>query len=407
MGVVQTEPPLTVVTSRTAADKIPALHWPPPCSLYVHIPFCPYKCTYCDFVTHVGSHKLVQPYIDAVCREIDQLEHWAGVRELRTVFLGGGTPGMLSPAQIHQILASADRSLGIVDGGEISLEANPDAVDGAKLAGFRAAGVNRLSFGVQSFDRDELKVLGRGHSPEQVSEVMALARGAGFDNISLDLIYGSPGQTRDSWRRTLDSAMNLQPDHVSMYSLIVEPGTAFGRLKKLGRLRVPDDDKVADMYDMGCEVMRDHRFVHYEVANWSHPGRDCRHNLAYWHNEQFFAVGVGAHDYLVPYRSARLRTVRHYIEAVRRGDSVIERREHVGPEDERFETAIMGLRLLQEGLSRRAYRARFAEDFDHRYGSVVRELVDLGFVDDDGDAVRLRESMVVLANEAWERFLPA
>jgi oxygen-independent coproporphyrinogen-3 oxidase len=354
----------------------------------------------------VGSRKLVQPYVDAVCREIRQQTMSFGRAELTSIYVGGGTPSMLSAGQVAQILDTAAWAFGLRPGPEITLEANPDTLDGAKLQGFRAAGVTRISLGVQSFDHAELSVLGRGHSPRTVVEVARQARSAGFDNLGLDLIYGVPGQTARSWKETLGRAMDVGAEHLSMYSLIVEPGTEYARRHKKGSLPLPEDDLIADMYHLACEVMREHGYCHYEVANWARPGRECRHNLGYWRNEQFFAAGVGAHDYFRPYRSVRIRGVRPYVEAAARGGEVIERREHVGPALERFETVVMGLRLLREGLSRDAYRRRFEERLDSRYGAQIGELVALGLLEDDGESIRLPESMVPLANEAWERFLP-
>lgn len=347
----------------------------------------------------------MEPYVDALCSEVDLIAARAEL-ELQTVYFGGGTPSMLSPLQVEAILQRVDQGAGIASGAEISLEANPDAVDIAKLRGFRAAGVNRLSFGVQSLQSRELRRLGRSHGVEDAAHSLGLARQAGFLNLSLDLIYGTPEQTRRSWRSTLQSAISLEPDHLSAYSLIVEPGTRFHRLDALGRLDLPEDDAVADMYHQACRLLADAGYIHYEVANWARPGYGSRHNLAYWHDEQFFAAGVGAYDYLRPYRSLRIRGAKKYIEAQTRGHDVISSRDQVTPMDERFETAIMRLRLLQEGLSRDLFLERFGETIESRYGDVLTELSALGFTEDDGRRIRLREDKIPLANEAWQRFLP-
>jgi oxygen-independent coproporphyrinogen-3 oxidase len=380
--------------------------WRPPVSLYLHIPFCPYKCPYCDFATYVGGPHLVEPYVSALRQEIRATVEAHPGHSLDTVFFGGGTPSMLSPDSIKEILAEVECGFGIAAGAEISLEANPDAVDAAKLEGLRSAGVNRISLGVQSMDSDELKALGRGHSPEDVTSTMHAVRKTGFENLSLDLIYGTPGQTLLSWEHTLTGVLAEEPDHVSCYSLIVEPGTRFSRLRSDGRLPLPEDDTVADMYDMACSRLREAGFVHYEVANWARPGREARHNLAYWHDEEFFAAGVGAYDYLRPYRSVRVRGTKKYIEAIQAGGNAIAQRDLVAPADEKFETAVMRLRLLREGLDRKVYRKRFGEELDASYAEALRELNEMGFLDEDSRAIRLRESMVPLANEAWEKFLP-
>jgi len=380
--------------------------WSPPSSLYLHIPFCPYKCPYCDFATHVGKPGLVQPYVDALCLELDRMARdYAGYR-LETVFLGGGTPGMLLPAQVEQILVAVERSFGIEKGAEISIETNPDTIDPERMAGFKTAGINRISIGVQSLDRDELKLLGRGHSPDAVADSVGAARAAGFENLSLDLIYGVQLQTMTSWLATLRGAIALEPDHFSLYSLIVEPKTPYFRLNATGQLQLPEDDLVADMYLAACDVLAQADFVHYEVANWARPGFESRHNRTYWRNEQFLAAGVGAYDYLRPYRSVRVRSSKRYIDRMTAGQSVIAQRDLATPEIERFETAVMGLRLLGEGLVRERFNRRFAEGLDAVYGPTIRDLEDVGFLWDDGQTVRLLEDKVPLANEAWERFLP-
>lgn len=390
-----------------ASHSTPKQKLAPPRSVYIHIPFCPYKCPYCDFVTHVGSYRLVEPYVQALIREISQLDPEGTGPSLETIYFGGGTPSILKPMQVEAILGALDRRLGLESTAEISLEANPDAVDLEKLRGFRAAGVNRLSFGVQSFQPTELRALGRRHTHDEVRQSFSAARDAGFENLSIDLIYGVQHQTLASWRETLREAVALSPDHLSMYSLIVEPGTTYGRLYDARRLVLPDDDIVADMYDLACDQMRDHGFDHYEVANWSRAGAECLHNLTYWRNQQFYALGVGAHDYLKPFRSVRVHSVRRYIDILQAGSSPIQEREFVGPEDERFETVVMGLRLLREGQCRRAYELRFGEPLEHQYDKVVDELKALGLIEDDGCCLLIPEMKVPLANEIWERFLPS
>lgn len=381
--------------------------WAPPSTLYLHIPFCPYKCPYCDFVTYVGSRSMIEPYIAALCREIEAVGARALRPHLRTVYFGGGTPGLLTPQQIGRVLQEVDASFSIDATAEISLEANPGEVDAAKLGGFRSAGVTRLSLGAQSLHDRELRALGRGHGAAQVETTLMMARYAGFESVSLDLIYGIPKQTLGSWESTLKRVVDLAPDHVSLYSLIVEPGTVFKRLETRGDLALPPDDEVADMYDVACGVLNDAGYAHYEVANWAQPGHQCVHNLGYWHDDEFLAAGVGAYDYLRPYRSARVRSTKRYVEAMERGEDGIVRRDHVGPLDERFEMVSLGLRLLGEGVAREDYTARFGESIDSRYGDVLVELKNQGFLEDDGRVIRLREKMVVLANEAWERFLPS
>ena len=380
--------------------------WALPRSLYVHVPFCPYKCPYCDFVTQIGSEGLIQPYVDAVCTEIERVAGKAGATDLLTVYIGGGTPSLLSAGQVAAILDSASRHFGIESLAEISIEANPGTVTADKLAGYRSAGVNRLSVGAQSMLQSELEALGREHTPFDVVEAVRLAREARFDNVSLDLMYGGPGGSIVAWQETLEHVVDLAPEHLSLYSLIIEPGTKFIRLYERNQLSLPPDDDVADMYDVACEKLADGGFEHYEVANWSRPGKQAVHNLAYWHDEEFFAAGVGAHGYLRPFRYFHVRSTRNYIQAVNAGEDAIGGRDHVGPLDERFETVVMRLRLLQEGVDACDYQERFGESLEERYGETIEELITLGFLTWDGSALKLREAKVPLANEAWVRFLP-
>jgi oxygen-independent coproporphyrinogen-3 oxidase len=380
--------------------------WPRPASLYLHIPFCPSKCPYCDFVSYVGGTALIEPYVAALCAEITRVGQQYATGPLNTVYLGGGTPSLLTPAQIDRILCAVDQAFGIAANAELSMEANPGTVDVANLAEYRSAGLNRISFGGQSMDDAELKRLGRQHSAIQVYEAFQAARAAGFDNVNLDFMYGTPGQTLASWQRTLEIACALAPEHLSLYPLTIEPHTEFARHYDRGLLGLPSDEEVVTMYYLACALLREHGYEHYEVANWSRPGRQCRHNLTYWRNEEFFAAGVGAHGYLRPVRFAHVRGTKRYIELILAGEEAIASREHVGLLDERFESVVMPLRLLREGFDTRIYRARFNERFEDRYGEVLTELEPYGFFEQEGPIIRLREEMVPVANEAWEHFLP-
>ncbi len=379
--------------------------WAAPGSLYLHVPFCPYKCAYCDFVTHVGSSGLIEPYVSALRLEIEHIAP-ANPAPLDTIYFGGGTPSMLLPEQVEDILRTVEQSFGIASGAEISIEANPGTIDEAKLVGFLEAGINRISIGVQSMRAQELEALGRGHSTTQSIEAVEDARAAGFTNLNLDLIYGSTGQTLESWQSTIETVLDLKPDHLSLYSLIVEPKTRFWRAEQAGELSLPADDDVVDMYHLACRSLSAAGFEHYEVANWAMPGLQARHNRAYWLDEEFYAAGVGAYDYLRPYRSFHVRSTKRYIDHINRGLSAIAGRDKVGEEDEQFETAVMRLRLLHEGLDAQIFESRFGRSIDEIYGPVIEEIESLGFVERRDGVIRLREEMVPLANEAWRRFLP-
>jgi oxygen-independent coproporphyrinogen-3 oxidase len=378
--------------------------WPVPASIYLHVPFCPYKCFYCDFVTYVNGERLIPRYVTALEEEIRRLVE--GKPRLETIYIGGGTPAMLSPTQIHGIIEAVNTAFTVHGRAEISIEANPGEIGRDSLSDLRFAGVNRVSFGAQSMSDRELVGLGRGHRAADVARAVTDARAAGLDSVALDLIYGIPEQTLESWRETLNRVVNIGPDQVSLYTLIVEPRTRFHRLSVLGQLGLPDDDSIADMYELACDVLGAAGYLHEEVATWATAGAFCRHNLNYWHNHEFWAAGVGAYDYLRPYRSTRGRQTNRYVERIESGLDPIARRDLVDEFDERFETVVMGLRLLREGLTRERYEQRFGESLNSRFGLIIQELVSMNLLADDGNAIRIPEDKVMIANEIWERFLP-
>jgi oxygen-independent coproporphyrinogen-3 oxidase len=374
--------------------------------LYTHIPFCPKKCSYCAFVTHVGSLKLMEPYLRAVVGEAEQVAgRHAGIQPLDTVYFGGGTPSLMSPDQVAGVLTSFDRLFGLSGDCEISLEAHPSTVDEMRLRGFREAGINRISFGGESLDAQELIALGRAHSAGHVRAVVELARRAGFSNVNLDLMYGLPGQTLDSWKRTLKGMLEIGPDHVSLYPLSIEPKTVFARRWRERTLELPPDEAVAEMYHLASQVLAGGPYVHYEVSNWSRAGYECRHNLACWRNKEFYGLGVGAHGYLKPYRTENVRQTKRYIATVARGQSPVAHRELVDRNGELAETVMLGLRLLQEGVDVGAVSQRFGRDAGTRIRATARDLEALQLVHSENGHIRLQEAAVPMGNEIWQRFL--
>ena len=291
-----------------------------PEGLYVHIPFCATKCPYCDFNTYAGIETMMAPYLAALRSEI---ELWGEVLDgprLETVFFGGGTPSYLPPGSLDMLLDAIRGAFGLADDAEVTAEANPDDLDEGKLASLLEAGVNRLSIGVQSLDDGLLRVLGRRHSAREAIDAFRAARGAGFDNVSIDLMYGLPDQTLEQWGATLDTALDLRPSHISMYCLTLEEGTPMERDAAAGRIPVPDGDLAADMY-VAAEVQTAGAGLrHYEISNWAIPGRESRHNLLYWRNRPFLGVGPGAHSYLDGHRFHNIRSPREYIRKLTPGE---------------------------------------------------------------------------------------
>ncbi len=360
-------------------------------ALYVHIPFCRRRCRYCSFVSYAGREADIPAYVNALKREI---EHCAGGERVGTVYFGGGTPSLLSPARLGDVLDTIRSRFSVSPAAEISLEANPGTVDGDYLSAIRQLGVNRLSLGVQSFRDDELKLLGRIHTAAEAEEALSLARTSGFDNVNLDLIYGLPGQSLEDWRNTLEKAMALSPEHLSLYALTLEPGAPMWRDVEDGRLPAIDPDLSADQYELAEDMLAAHGYRHYEISNWAKPGRECRHNLVYWRNGAYLGVGAAAHSCLEGHRFANTSSLDDYLSATLPPRALDEA---IGPGLRLAESAILGLRL-DSGIA--------ASGIKERYRETVGEMTELGLLERSGDNLRLTRRGRLLSNEVFWRFLP-
>ncbi len=377
-----------------------------PVGIYIHIPFCRHICPYCDFNTFRGLDSLIPRYVDALVRDIT---NQVANTPAQTIYLGGGTPSLLEPQQVDRILTACRESFALDLPAEITLEANPNGVDEAWFAAVRAAGVNRLSIGAQTFDRRGLRVLGRQHEASDVMAAVGAARSAGFDNISLDLIFGWPGQTLGNWRHDLETILSFPgspPEHCSLYSLIVEPGTPMADAVTRGVLTVIDDDDAADLYETAMDTLERAGWTHYEIANWARePQFASRHNLVYWRNGAYAAFGAGAHG-----RIGNKRFMNHlkpltYIEAIESGVSPHSNRELLSPELQTGETMMLGLRLLEEGVTAPAFEIRHGIALIDRFGEQISELTGFGLLDWDGNRLRLTQRGTLLANDVCARFL--
>ena len=285
--------------------------------VYIHIPFCAHRCDYCDFATWTDRAHLIDEYVDACVTDLNQ-RHTAGLLpEANTVFFGGGTPSLLDSPAIQKIIDV----IPIANDAEVTVECNPDSVDASKLAAYARAGVNRLSFGVQSMVPDVLGALGRTHDPDNVERSVAWARDAGITAINLDLIYGTSCESIDDWKYTIDATLALRPDHISAYALTVEPGTPLGKAVADGLQTGTDDDAQADMYLLADDLLTGAGLDWYEISNWSEPGAECRHNLGYWNGSDYLAIGCAAHGYTQGRRWWNVRTPERYIEAIQNGTS--------------------------------------------------------------------------------------
>ncbi|MDH3604773.1 MAG: radical SAM family heme chaperone HemW, partial [Candidatus Tectomicrobia bacterium] len=289
--------------------------------LYVHVPFCPQHCPYCAFAVVTGHRDLYERYVEAVCGEMRQWRERMPIGSLQTVFIGGGTPSMLAPAQVQQLLDSAASVFGLEAQAEITLEANPGTVDAAKFVAIRQAGVNRLSLGVQAFHDADLKNLGRLHSAAEAEQAIEAARQAGFAALSIDLIFSIPGSSRERWRQTLQRAIDYQPEHISTYSLTIEEGTRFAQRYHRGRLQPVSEDDDAWAYAWSMEQLEVVGFEHYEVSNFARPGCRSLHNWGYWHGAPYVGVGLSAHSFTGATRSWNTPDIRTYLDAVEHGHS--------------------------------------------------------------------------------------
>jgi putative oxygen-independent coproporphyrinogen III oxidase len=315
--------------------------------LYVHVPFCLTRCGYCDFNAYAGLGHLAPRYGEALEAEAGLwAEEWRG-ECFGSVFLGGGTPTTLDQADLARLLAALRRWFDVEPWAEVTIEANPDTVDAAKLAALLEAGYTRLSIGAQSFDQRVLDALERVHRPASVRRAFAAARAAGHTNVNLDLIYGANRETVASWRRTLEETIALGPEHVSAYALTIEPATPLGRKVQAGLVPGPEPDLQADMFDLACELLAEAGYGHYEVSNWALSGFECRHNLGYWRKQPYLGLGAGAHSYRNGCRWWNVRPPSEYLDAVEHRLRPVGGEERLTQQDERLEDVFLKLRILE------------------------------------------------------------
>lgn len=347
---------------------------------------------------------MLEPYLTALVLEAERVVE-PGQAPLQTIYFGGGTPSMLSPEQLGRLLTRFREIFAIAPDAEITLEAHPDTVDKAKLAGFREAGATRVSFGGESLRPNELRSLGRTHARGRVLEVLAEARAAGFADINVDLMYGVPHQTLPSWDATLSDVLAASPQHLSLYPLSIEPRTVFARLRDRNQLELPADGAIVDMYSLASRRLSEAGYDHYEIANWAWPGHQSRHNLAYWRNDDFHAIGVGAHGYLRPVRFENATQTGRYIETVLAGGNPRRVEIHTDAALECNETIMLGMRLLLEGLDTQRIRDRYGVNMLERFADDIAALTAAHLIRVERSRLYLTEAAVPVANEIWSRFI--
>lgn len=421
----------------------------PDTSLYFHIPFCTHRCAYCDFNTYAGQEEMIPAYVDALCKEVEFVGRGLqGIRErgegrIHTIFFGGGTPSLLSPKQFASIFQSIRDNFTLTHDAEITIEANPGTVSYATLLDLRQIGINRISYGVQSANTEELRMLERIHTFLDVIEAVSNSRKAGFGNLNLDLIYGLPQQTLSTWQTTVKRILDLHPEHISAYALTLEHGTPFGRWSSKGILPLPDPDLAADMYEWLSEILESNGYTQYEISNWakhvegqkfkvasepstlnmqpSTPQFACKHNLQYWRGLPYLAFGAGAHGYANGYRYSNALRIKTYIDRMTNSElpitnipfllspgTVNHHKQSI--KDDMSEFMMTGLRLTQEGVSEDEFQARFGQSMRDVFGKQIDELLKLGLIEtfvgmDSCPSLRLSKHGRLLGNQVFMRFV--
>lgn len=394
---------------------------PPIISLYIHIPFCRHRCAYCDFNTYAGQENLIPAYIQAVIAEIEQVARLQTYPfEIGSIFFGGGTPTYIPVKGLQDILNTCRRVFDVLKECEISIEANPGTVSKGSLCELRQSGFNRLSLGMQSANINELRLLEREHDPFSVIQAVEWARLAGFDNLNLDLIFGIPGQTMTTWQQSLQLALGLKPEHLSLYALTIEHGTPFKKWLERGLIDPPDDDLAADQYEYACQVLDEANYEHYEISNWAlkRGGHSltCRHNLQYWRYLPYIGIGAGAHGFLQNHRTVNVRGIKAYITRVMSevempppASSAAEQVVELDLWTRMQERMMVGLRLLDEGVDEHSFNQQFGFKMEEVFGNQITRLMGLGLLEwsekRNSRHLRLTRQAWLLSNRVFREFI--
>ncbi len=394
-------------------------------SLYIHIPFCVHRCGYCDFNTYAGLQGLIPKYAQSISTEISYLANSLPEQvSLSTVYFGGGTPSLLQPQAVKLILSTIKDSFSISPLPEITFEANPGTVSQAYFQELRDLGVNRLSLGMQSAHSHELALLERQHSFDDVVNAVTWAQQAGLSNINLDLIYGLPGQSLGDWQASLEAALSFQPEHLSLYALALEQGTPLQHKVASRNLPEPDPDLAADMYEYASNKLSLVGFTQYEISNWARAGQGgelyaCQHNLQYWRTLPYLGIGAGAHGFVDHYRTVNVLAPRSYINRLDEmkfsakahkypGTPATTQMHYIDPQTEIGEMMMMGLRLVQEGVSKHDFYARYQVYLQDKFDAQIRRLISLDLLEWSGpglDRLRLTRRGCLLGNHVFREFI--
>lgn len=372
--------------------------------VYIHIPFCHQICNYCDFNKFFFHNQPVDEYIESLGKEMALWANDLQKAEIETIFIGGGTPTSLSVDQLDRLLELITTYIPMEHVTEFSSEANPDELTLDKMQKMREFGVNRLSMGVQTFDQDLLKVLGRTHSNDHVYEVINHAKQTDFPSISIDLMYGLPNQTMDQWKASLQEAFRLKIPHISAYSLLVEPKTIFYNLLSKGKLSLPGEDLEAEMYGYLLEEMQSHGYIQYEISNFAYVGKESKHNLLYWNNDEYIGLGAGAHGYVNGKRYSNHGPIKKYMQTIDTGEQPLMMQKEVTNVEKMEEEMFLGLRK-NEGVSLAKFEERYGLTLRDVYGKELDELLQRELLVLENNCVRLTSRGRFMGNEVFQYFL--
>ena len=373
-------------------------------SLYIHIPFCAKKCLYCDFPSWQGCESYFEDYTESLLNEIKNGERIYSDYDISTIFIGGGTPTVLSPKLLGKITDAVLERYNVESNAEITSEANPGTVDGCKLKEMKAMGINRLSFGVQAWQNNILKALGRIHDRETFLKNLDEAKNAGFENINCDLMFSLPNQTFKDWMETLENFSKLDIQHISAYSLIVEDGTPFKKMQEEGRLLLPDEETDRKMYSAANEILAKNGFERYEISNFAKKGFESRHNITYWETRPYIGFGLGSHSYFQAERYNNTYDLKEYIAANGDAKKLRENKEILTDKEKEEEFMFMGLRM-KKGISIDEFSRRFGRDIYSVYGEKIEELLDEKLIEKKENRIMLTKRGTDVSNIVFERFI--
>jgi len=373
--------------------------------LYLHFPFCISKCPYCDFNSYqLKEDNQISSYISALYQEITAYSKKLKKSNITTVYLGGGTPTILSGVQIYNILEFCKNKFNIDKNAEITIEANPGTLDVEKLKLLIESGINRLSLGAQSFNNLFLKKLGRIHNTQDIIDSYSFAREIGFSNINIDIMFALPDQTTEDLQVTLKKAVSLKPDHLSLYNLTIKPGTEYYKKHKKGKLKLPTEDEEFDMYNRAINFLEESDFEHYEIANFARPYKRSMHNLIYWQNKPYLGIGAGAYSFIKGYRYMNYENPARYIKEIMSGKLPVDNGEKLSLRKRMIETIILGLRT-KDGVGNKKFKTRFGVNLNDIFPEQIKKLVNLGLLQKDNYRIKLTKKGIFLANTVFREFV--